>query len=85
MIAKIELSEAAERVLMSADLRRDRWFINRTLGMKTWGTRGEAGARKDIAELYRHGLIKEWFSPLGPPVFLTPAGIAQLALRKGDA
>lgn len=87
MSAKIELTDEAERLLMGAEQGgagldgKPLWFIDRRLGFKTWESKGKAGTRPDVAELYRHGLIAEWFSPLSPPLFLTATGKEQKELR----
>ena len=74
-----EIPEAAKHVLCRSyrnprHCRPDFWWIDRTLGYETWRTNGEKG-RKDIAPLYRAGLVQEWFSPWSQPLFLTPAGV----------
>lgn len=82
----VELSEKAEKVLMSASHRYGDGvrYINRTLGYKTWATKGERGARADIAELYRHGLIAEYWHPWSPPVYLTEKGETEFKRRRVD-
>ena len=87
MTSKIELTDEAERLLMSAKLEiwgpneTATWLIYRRLGYKTWQSGGKTGARRDVAELYRHDLIAEWFNPWAPPVFLTQSGKEQRNLR----
>jgi hypothetical protein len=87
MIEKIELSPKAEALLMTASIclkgddGQDLWLINRTLGMLTWRTKGKKGARADVAELYRNGLVEEWFNPWVPPLYLTKVGKQQHAMR----
>lgn len=72
------LSEKAKETLKTAKpeklFGRDMMFIERTLGWKTWATAGKKWRRPDIAELYREGLIEEYFSPGCPPVFVTEKG-----------
>lgn len=82
----IDLSDKAAAVLMSAKHDRDLngsalYLINRTLGYKTWATAGKSGARAEIAELYRNGLVAEWFSPWSPPLYLTEKGLAEYKER----
>ena len=72
------LSEAGRKCLLGA--KRDRhsdymFFIERTLGWLTWSTQGERGHRKDVAELYRLGLVAEYHSPWSPPLYLTEKGM----------
>jgi hypothetical protein len=78
--ATIELSDKAKAVLATAYPHEwvggTIWLIDRTLGYKTWASRGKTGARREIAELYRNGLIKELHSPWSSPCYLTPAGKA---------
>lgn len=86
----IELSEKAERVLMSAKYWTDGadgkpvYIIARTLGFETWATCGEKGKRADIAELYRNGLIAEWLNPWSGRVYLTSKGVDEFRERGGD-
>lgn len=74
----IELSDKAAQLLMSArcgdQLDWPELLIERTLGYETWRTNGEKGRRKDVAELYRHGLIAEMHSPWSRPCYLTEKG-----------
>ena len=81
----IELSEKAAEVLMSAQSRKDRpdlFLINRTLGYKTWATNGKRGAQPEVAELYRNGLVAEWFNPWCPPLYLTKEGRIEFEARR---
>ena len=80
------IPNAAAHVLCKAKLRRGKpdgtYLIERTLGYKTWATKGEKG-RHDIAPLYKAGLVSEWFHPWAPPLYLTDKGIsARRILRK---
>lgn len=74
-----DLSPEASRLLLTAKQDDDIWFINRTLGFRTWESLGQQWTRPDVAELYRCGLIEEWFNPATPPCALTPDGVATLA------
>lgn len=49
------------------------YFIQRTLGWRAYFSDGKEG-RADVAELYRMGLVEEWFAPDCKPLVLTPAG-----------
>jgi len=86
-VSVIDLSVKAEALLMSVKLGSGGlsglYVIERTLGMQTWETKGKKGKRADVAELYRHGLVEEWFNPLSPPIYLTKEGERQHSLRKG--
>jgi len=70
----MKLSDQAKEVLLTAKWSSDIYFIERQLGYETWRTKGEKGKRKDIAELYRNGLIAEWFTPWSRPCYVTPKG-----------
>ena len=80
-----ELSERAVALLLSAKPVEypnfAAWFIDRTLGWKTCLSGGQKWTRPDVAELYRAGLIAEWFSPGSPPCYLTSAGEAEREKR----
>ena len=89
----MNLSDKAKETLKTAASEkcgsRELMFIERTLGYKTWATGGKKWNRPEIGELYREGLIREFFHPWCPPVFLTEKGeevlrAIKLETREGD-
>jgi hypothetical protein len=79
----VKLTKNAETALMKATKNHFGFFeINRTLGYATWATKGEKGKRSDIAELYKKGLIVEWFNPWVPPCVLTKKGESAFFARQ---
>ena len=82
----VDLADKAKGVLLSAKWS-DTWdlyVIKRTLGYKTWATGGERGARRDIADLYKAGLIRELLSPWHGEVYLTEKGVRRFKEMSGE-
>ena len=81
---RVTIPSAAAHVLCRAHRKKlgEGYWIDRSLGWRAWETRGMEG-RKDIAPLYAHGLVTEWFSPPAPPLLVTELGEAvRSELRK---